>query len=396
MILVYFKAKKAKIFLFIISHRPIFFKKLIFMPTLKELTDSLESLAPPGYQESYDNSGLIVGDPAIDLTGVLLSLDCTESVIEEAIHKGCNLVVAHHPIVFKGLKRLNGKNYVERTVIKAIQNNVAIYAIHTNLDHVASGVNSMIANRLGLQGVKTLAPKRQTLLKLTFFVPQEDVDQVLDSLYEAGAGKIGNYAECSFRTSGEGTFRPLAGADPYSGKVGELARAAEQRVELMFPAQLERKVMQALRQNHPYEEVAYYLQTLENENQEVGAGAVGKLPEPMPLADFLAHLKKSMEVSVIKHTASAKKAIQRVAVCGGSGSFLLPNALAARADAFVTADFKYHEFFDAENRTVICDIGHYESEVYTKQLLHDYLSKIFGNFALHLSETNTNPVAYYY
>ena len=366
------------------------------MPNLKELIDSLEVLAPPAYQESYDNSGLIVGNPDTDLKGILLSLDCTEKVIEEAIRKGCNLVVAHHPVVFKGLKRLNGKNYVERTVIKAIQNNVAIYAIHTNLDHVFNGVNSMIAARLGLQNVKILEPKRQTLLKLTFFVPRPNADQVLDSLYAAGAGKIGNYAECSFRTSGEGSFRPLPGADPYAGQVGELERTAEQRVELMFPAHLERKVISALRQSHPYEEVAYYLQSLENENQEVGAGAVGELPEPMPLPDFLAHLKKSMAVSVIRHTASVKKTVRRVAVCGGAGSFLLPKALLAQADAFITADFKYHEFFDAENRIVICDIGHYESEVCTKQLLHDHLSKIFGNFALHLSEINTNPVEYFY
>ncbi len=366
------------------------------MPKLKELTDSLEALAPPAYQEEYDNSGLILGDPSTEITGALLSLDCTEYVIEEAIQKGCNLVVAHHPIVFKGLKKLNGKTHVERTIIKAIQNNVSIYAIHTNLDHVREGVNSIIADRLGLQDVRILAPKRQTLLKLTFFVPSKAASKVLEAVYAAGAGKIGNYAECSFQTSGEGTFRPLDGAEPYAGKVGELQREAEQRVELMFPAHLEGKVMQALRQAHPYEEVAYYLQSLENGNQEVGAGAVGELPDAMSLPDFLAHLKKKMAVSVIKHTASAKSAIQRVAVCGGAGSFLLPRALAAQADAFVTADFKYHEFFDAENRIVICDIGHYESEVHTKQLLFDYLSNKFGNFALHLSETNTNPVAYYY
>ena len=366
------------------------------MPKIKALIDSLEALAPPAYQEGYDNAGLILGDSSTNLTGVLLSLDCTEAVIEEAILKGCNLVVAHHPIVFKGLKKLNGKNYVERTIIKAIQNKVAIYAIHTNLDHVSEGVNSMIAARLGLQNLKILAPKRQLLQKLTFFVPNQHEVRVLESLYAAGAGKIGNYSECSFRTGGEGTFRPGEGANPYAGQVGELERAAELRVELMFPAHLEKKVMQALRQSHPYEEVAYYLQALENENQEVGAGAIGELAEPMETIEFLAHLKKSMSVSVIKHTASAQKTIRRVAVCGGAGSFLLPNALAARADAFVTADFKYHEFFDAENQIVICDIGHYESEVGTKQLLHDYLSKIFGNFALHLSETNTNPVAYYY
>ena len=366
------------------------------MSTIQELIDCLEALAPPAYQESYDNSGLIAGDPKDNISGVLLSLDCTEDVVEEAIRRSCNVVVAHHPIVFKGLKRLNGKNYVERTVIKAIQNRVAIYAIHTNLDHVATGVNSEIASQLGLKNVKILAPKRQILQKLTFFVPSAGADKVLDALYEAGAGNIGKYSECSFRTNGEGTFRPLEGAEPFSGQVGQLERASEQRIELMFPAYLERKVMQALRRSHPYEEVAYYLHTLENENQEVGAGAIGELPEPLSVGDFLAHLKKNMNVSVIKHTASARPKVQRVAVCGGAGSFLLSHALAAGADAFVTADFKYHEFFDAENRIVICDIGHYESEVFTKQLLHDYLSKIFANFALHLSETNTNPVAYYY
>ena len=365
------------------------------MTTHKALISTLEALAPPAYQESYDNAGLIVGDPNAKLTGALLSLDCTEAVVEEAVRKNCNLIVAHHPIVFKGLKKLNGKNYVERTVIKAIQNNVAIYAIHTNLDHVPKGVNGMIAARLGLENVKILAPKRQVLMKLTFFVPAKNASQVLDALYGAAAGRIGKYAECSFQTSGEGTFRPLDGADPYSGKVGELERAAEQRVELMFPAHLEGKVLQALRQSHPYEEVAYYLHLLENENQEIGAGAVGELPEPLPIADFLAHLKKKMNATVVKYTPSANPLVSRVAVCGGAGSFLLPHALAAKADAFVTSDFKYHEFFDAENRIVICDIGHYESEVFTKEWLHDYLSKKFGKFALHLSEINTNPVFYY-
>jgi dinuclear metal center YbgI/SA1388 family protein len=363
--------------------------------SIQELTDFLAYLAPPAYQEGYDNSGLLVGDPATEVTGVLLALDCTEKVVAEAVRRGCNVVVAHHPIVFRGLKKLNGKNYVERTVINAIRANVALYAIHTNLDHVAHGVNAMIAERLGLSNVRVLAPKRQLLMKLTYFVPPPNSQAVLQALFAAGAGQVGNYSACSFQSAGEGTFKPGVGTNPYLGEPGQLERVAEQRVEVLFPAHLEGGIMRALRQAHPYEEVAYYLHQLENEHQQVGAGAIGELPEPMPAADFLGYLKQQMDVSVIKYTHTDAPMVQRVAVCGGAGSFLLPNALSAGADAFVTADFKYHEFFDAENRIMICDIGHYESEVCTKQLLFNHISKKFGNFALYLSEVNTNPVSYY-
>jgi len=364
--------------------------------TIQELTDYLSTLAPTAYQEGYDNAGLLVGDPATEISGVLLTLDCTENVVAEAVRRGCNVVVAHHPIVFRGLKKLNGKNYVERTVIQAIRSNVAIYAIHTNLDHVAHGVNAMIAERLGLTQVRVLAPKRQLLMKLTFFVPPDEAQAVLDALYAAGAGQVGKYSECSFQSAGEGTFRPGDGTNPYLGDIGKLERVNEQRVEVLFPAYQETKIMRALKQAHPYEEVAYYLHLLENEHQEVGAGAIGELEVPMSVKSFLGYLKEKMEVTVIKYTATDRPTIRRVAVCGGAGSFLLPNALGAQADAFVTADFKYHEFFDAENKTMICDIGHYESEVFTKQLLFNHISKKFNNFALYLSEVNTNPVSYYY
>lgn len=366
------------------------------MPNINNLTDYLESIAPSAYQEDYDNSGLLVGDPETEIKGVLISLDCTEAVIEEAVSKNCNVVVAHHPIVFKGLKRFNGSDYVQRTIIKAIQNNIAIYAIHTNLDHVMTGVNQMIADRLELKGTRILAPKRQSLMKLTYFIPPNEADRSLEALYEAGAGQIGNYSECSFQLLGEGTFKPGAEAKPHTGSREALERTTEKRIEVMFPAHLEKKVMRTLRVTHPYEEVAYYLHRLENENQEVGAGMVGELSTPMTKGEFLAHLKEKMQVTVIKYTASAGDRISRVAVCGGAGSFLLPKALASQADAFVTADFKYHEFFDAENRIMICDIGHYESEVFTKQLLYDHISKKFDNFALYSSKTNTNPVEYYY
>ncbi|HEV7350494.1 Nif3-like dinuclear metal center hexameric protein [Telluribacter sp.] len=365
------------------------------MTQLKDVIRQLERLAPPAYQESYDNAGLLVGDPTAQVKGVLLTLDSTEAVVDEAIQRGCNVIVAHHPIVFKGLKKLTGRTYVERTVIKAIKNDVAIYSVHTNLDSVVNGVNWALANRLGLQHIRILAPKKQLLMKLTFFVPADHTQQVLEAVYGAGAGQIGEYSRCSFRTSGTGTFRPSEEANPTTGERGKDEEVQENRVEVLLPAYLEQAVVRAMRQAHPYEEVAYYLSALENENQEVGIGAVGELPDPMTATDFLTMLKKNMQTPVVKHTEPVHDQIRRVAVCGGVGSFLLPDAIRAGADAFVTADYKYHEFFDAENRILICDIGHYESEVNTKEVLYKYLSEKFGNFALCLSEVNTNPVRYF-
>lgn len=365
------------------------------MTFIKEILTELEKLAPLHYQEDYDNAGLLVGSPDAEVTGILFTLDITEDIVDEAIRKQCNLIVAHHPIIFKGLKKLNGKNYVERTVIKAIKNDIALYATHTNLDHVVGGVNWQIAKRLGLQNIKVLAPKKQLLTKLAFFCPIENTQEVLQALFDAGAGEIGEYRNCSFRGEGLGTFLPGENANPAIGARGDLETVKEHRAEVMLPSHLQAQVLSALRSAHPYEEVAYYMSALENENQEVGAGAIGELPEPTDAAGFLAHLKNSMEASVIKHTKPTDKTVRRVAVCGGAGSFLLRNAISAQADVYVTADYKYHEFFDAEGRIMICDIGHYESEVFTKNLLHDYISGKFSNFALCLSEISTNPVRYF-
>ncbi|PSL28419.1 Nif3-like dinuclear metal center hexameric protein [Dyadobacter jiangsuensis] len=365
------------------------------MTFIKEILTELEKLAPLPYQEDYDNAGLLVGAPDTEVTGILFTLDITEDVVDEAVRKQCNLIVAHHPIIFKGLKKLNGKNYVERTVIKAIKNDIALYATHTNLDHVVGGVNWQIAKRLGLQNIKVLAPKKQLLNKLAFFCPVENTQEVLKALFEAGAGEIGEYSNCSFRSEGLGTFLPGDNANPVIGAQGQLETVKEHRVEIMLPSHMQAQVLRALRRAHPYEEVAYYMSALENENQEVGAGAIGELPEPMETADFLACLKNNMAAAVIKHTEPTNARISRVAVCGGAGSFLLRNAVSAGADVYVTADYKYHEFFDAEGRIMICDIGHYESEVFTKNLLHDYISGKFSNFALCLSEISTNPVRYF-
>lgn len=361
---------------------------------IKDVTDYLESIAPRSYQESYDNSGLITGHASWEVKGILVTLDCVESIVDEAIVKGCNLIVAHHPIVFRGLKKLNGNGYVERTVIKAIKHDIAIYAVHTNLDNVYTGVNRKICEKIGLTSIKILAPKKETLGKLVTFIPTENAENVLAALHQAGAGQIGNYKNCSFRLEGTGSFMPTDEANPHIGQLNKQEYVNEVRAEVIFPLHLEGKILAALRKAHPYEEVAYYLSTLLNENQEVGSGMIGELAIPAEPLDFLQGLKVSMDLQMIRHTNINHGPIRKVAVCGGAGSFLLPQAIQAGADIFVTADFKYHEFFDADGRIIIADIGHYESEVFTKELLQDVLSKKFSTFAIIFSETATNPISY--
>lgn len=361
---------------------------------VREFTDYLETLAPRSYQESYDNSGLITGSPSMEVSGILVSLDCTEDVVREAITKKCNLIIAHHPIVFRGLKRLNGSNYVERTVILALKNDIAIYAIHTNLDNVHVGVNRKICEKIGLSNLRILVPRKDTLSKLVTFTPDEHTQAVLEGLYNAGAGQIGNYKNCSFRVEGTGTFMPTEQADPFIGKQNVQEEVSEDRVEVIYPSHLESKIIKALRAHHPYEEVAYYVSTLSNENQEVGAGMIGELETAMEPLEFLNSLKIRMELKVIRHTAPIPAKVKKVAVCGGSGSFLLQAAIQQGADAYVSADFKYHEFFDADGKIMIADIGHYESEVHTKELLMSVLMKKFPNFAINFSESVTNPISY--
>ncbi|WP_297337088.1 Nif3-like dinuclear metal center hexameric protein [Algoriphagus sp.] len=361
---------------------------------IREVISFLEQTAPVAYQESYDNATLITGDPLQELSGILCSLDCTEAVVEEAISLGANLIVSHHPIVFKGLKSLTGKNYVERTVIKAIKNDIAIYAIHTNLDHVAHGVNKRIADRLGLTQTQILRPKNQILQKLVFFVPRDHKNKVLDAVFAAGAGQIGDYKNCSFQTDGMGTFTPVAGAQPFSGTVGVPNYEAESRVEVILPTHLNAKILAAMKKAHPYEEVAYYLSNLENENQEVGAGMIGQLQEAMQPLDFLDYLKERMNLQILKHTPIIDKKVNTIAVCGGAGVFLIGDAKRAKADVYLTADIKYHEFFDADGQLILCDIGHYESEIFTKELLGELLSQNFPNIALYLTKVVTNPTSY--
>lgn len=362
---------------------------------LAEITNFLESIAPLNYQEDYDNSGLIVGNSNDEIHAALVALDCTEQIVDEAIAKNCNLIITHHPIVFKGLKKFNGKTYVERVVLKAIKNNIALYAIHTNLDHVANGVSAEICKRLGVENAKILAPKNNLLKKLVTFCPTAQADGLRNALFAAGAGHIGNYSDCSFNIDGTGTFKGGDGATPYVGEIGNQHHEAEVRIETIFKVQDERKILLALLENHPYEEVAYDIYPLANKLDNVGAGMVGWLSQEMNAQEFLHHVKDKMKAKVIRHTALLPKKIKKVAVCGGSGSFLLKNAIAAGADAFITADFKYHEFFDAEDKLIICDIGHYESEQFTSNLLIDNIQEKFPNFAIRLTEHNTNPINYF-
>lgn len=362
---------------------------------IRTVIDFLDKIAPPALQESYDNAGLITGDITTACSGVLLALDVTEAVIEEALQQNCNLVVAHHPIIFKGLKRLVGKSYVERTVIKAIKHDIAIYAIHTNLDNEPDGVNGKIAERLGLQDCKILTPKAGLLKKLVVFVPVSHKEQVMQAIFSAGAGQIGRYSECSFTAEGMGSFKAGAGAQPFVGKQGERHYEKELRLEVVLPHWLAAQVILAMIAAHPYEEVAYDIYSLDNLHKDAGSGMVGNLSHAMDEKDLLQQMKDLFGCTVLKHTALLNKPVKRVALCGGAGIFLLPMAMAAGADIYITSDVKYHEFFDAEGRILLTDIGHWESEQFTVDLLFDRLRENFPKFAVLKTDVVTNPVQYF-
>jgi dinuclear metal center YbgI/SA1388 family protein len=362
---------------------------------ISEITNYLESLAPLSSQESYDNSGLLTGSKNDEVTNVLIVLDCTEAVLDEAIRKKCNLIIAHHPIIFKGLKKLTGSNYVQRTVIKAIQNNIAIYAIHTNLDNFKYGVNKKIGDLLGISNPKILQPAENTLTKLTVFVPTDHAEKVMNAMFEKGAGKIGNYSDCSFSSSGNGTFKAGELASPFVGETGVRHSEPETKIEVLVSNHRIHSIVAAMIEAHPYEEVAHDLIPLSNSNIHEGAGMIGDLASPMHETELLQKIKSTFKCEIIRHTAFLNKPVQRIAWCGGSGSFLLSRAIAAKADFFITGDFKYHEFFDTENQIVIADVGHFESEQFTIDLLSELLQEKFPKFAPSIGETNTNPVKYF-
>ena len=361
---------------------------------IKDITDYLEELAPLNYAEDFDNVGLLIGNYSDSVTGVLVTLDTLEKTVEEAITKKCNLIVSFHPIIFGGIKKLNGNSYVERVVLKAIQNDIAIYATHTALDNSKNGVSAKISEVLGLKNNKILLPKKGILKKLTTFVPIENAEKLRNALFNAGAGNIGNYDRCSFNIDGEGTYRGNQNSNPTIGEKGENHTENETQISVIYESRNEATILASLQKNHPYEEISYHLITTENIHQNIGMGMIGDLPTEMEENEFLLFLKKKMKTACIRHSNLINKKIKKVALLGGSGSFAISDAIKAGADAYVSADFKYHEFFKAENKIILADIGHYESEQFTKNLLVDYLTKKFSNFAIVLSEESTNPIYY--
>ena len=361
---------------------------------VKDVIGLLEEISPLAYTEDFDNTGLLVGDENKEVSGILVTLDTLEAVVDEAIEKKCNLIISFHPIVFSGLKKLTGKTYVERVVQKAIKHDIAIFSNHTALDNSWNGVNAMICEKLGLENRKVLIPQNNSIKKLITYVPLVAAGKVRDALFNAGAGAIGNYENCSFNTEGKGSFKGNENSSPVKGEKGKIHFEAEAQIGITFAKHLQSNILRALFQSHPYEEVAYEITTLENQNQHLGMGMIGHLTTEMGEKDFLLFLKKTMKSDCVRHSALLNKVIKKVAVLGGSGSFAIEAAKKAGADAFVSADFKYHDFFKAENSILLADIGHYESEQYTKELLHSFLKKKITNFAILLSQTNTNPISY--
>ncbi|MGB5982139.1 MAG: Nif3-like dinuclear metal center hexameric protein [Nonlabens sp.] len=361
---------------------------------IKQVTDYLEQLAPPYYAEDFDNIGLLTGNTSDSVKGILVTLDCLENVVDEAIEKNCNLIVTFHPIIFKGLKHLRPTDYVRKTVVKAIKNDIAIYAIHTNLDLIKGGVSYRMAQELALKNVLTLVPKKGILKKLTTYVPTQNLDEVKAALFEVGAGALGNYSECSFVSEGYGSFQGNSESNPTIGERETTETVRENQIQMTFLPHLEYKVIAALHLSHPYEEVAYEITTLDNVYQNIGLGVVGELEEPLEKEAFLSKLKSAFGCGLVRTSLSRKREIKKVALLGGSGAFAINNAIAAGADAYVTADLKYHDFFQG-TETLLCDVGHYESEQFTKTLLYEYLSDKFSSFAILCAQAQTNPVNYY-
>jgi dinuclear metal center YbgI/SA1388 family protein len=362
---------------------------------LRDVCSYLEDLAPLALQESYDNSGLQVGDPGMELSGILVALDVSEPVLLEAEKLGFNLVLSHHPVIFGGLKSITGRNASERMVRLAIEKGIAIYSGHTNFDAITGGVNTSLAHRLGLTDQRILEPMSGTLRKVVVFVPHGQLDQVRQAMFDAGGGYLGAYDSCSFNLEGTGTFRGGEDSNPFAGKAGVFHQEPETRLEIIVPVSGLGRLIRAMNDAHPYEEVAYDVYPLENADPGRGSGMIGRLEHPMDEEVFMGFLKDRTRASVIRHSALRGRPVEKVALCGGSGSFLLGRARAAGADVLVTGDVKYHQFSEAEGSLVVMDIGHFESEQFTRELFCELLTKKFPKFAIRLSETEENPIKYF-
>lgn len=361
---------------------------------IKEIVSALERFAPLPLQDGFDNAGLQIGLTDAETTGALLCLDVTETVLDEAIASGCNLVISHHPLIFKGYKSITGKDYVERCILKAIKNDIVIYSAHTNLDNAPEGVNFKIAKKIGLKNVRILDPKKDSLVKLVTFVPVAQAEEVRKALAISGCGCIGNYDSCSYNLEGEGVFRACEGANPFCGNVGELHHETEVRIETILPEFKSKDAIKALLAVHPYEEPVYDLYPLRNHWAQAGAGIIGELESPETELEFLKRVKKTFEVGCLKHNKLSGREIQTVALCGGAGAFLIPQAIQNGADVFITGEIKYHEYFGRESDILLAEIGHYESEQYTKEIFYSIIRDLFPNVTLLQSKVNTNPIKY--
>lgn len=361
---------------------------------LSEISNFLESSIPLDYQEDWDNSGIQVGSPDLDISGVIISLDVTEEVIDEAIENGCNLVLSHHPLIFKGIKKITGQTAVERIIATCIRHNIAVYSAHTNLDMVSNGVSHKMARKLGLVKISVLQTLKNRLMKLVTFIPENYLEGVADAIFDAGAGVIGKYDKCGFSANGTGSFRAGENTRPFTGEQGILHYEKEVRFETVFPRHLKEKVIRALVSTHPYEEVAYDVYSLENDNIDAGLGCIGEFAEPLEETVFLNKLKSVFMVGSIRHSGLRGKPIKTVAVCGGSGASLVNAAIRHGADAFITGDIKYHAFQEVDNRLLLVDCGHYETEKSSAEILHEMITKKFPNFAVRFSKMNVNPINY--
>lgn len=359
---------------------------------VSEITSFLEQFAPLELQESYDNSGLLIGNANQHASKALITLDVTAEVVEEALSNKCNLIIAHHPLIFNSLKKINTHTGVGLMIAKLIKEDMALYAVHTNLDNVMRGVNAKLAQTLGLHKLQILAPKSGTLNKLAVFCPTEYAATVQQAMFEAGAGNIGNYTSCSFNSMGYGTFKAQEGANPFVGDIDKLHKEEELKIEVVVPSYHLHQVVAAMLKVHPYEEVAYDVFALENLQSNIGSGMIGELETESDPENFLQLVKEHLNASHIRHSPLIKRKIKKVAICGGSGSFLIHNAYKANADVFITGDVKYHDFFEYAGEMTIVDAGHFETEQFTKELLYDRLNGKFPNFALQISKARTNPI----
>jgi len=361
---------------------------------IKDVISHLELLAPRHYAEDFDNTGLLTGDKNTALSGILVTLDCLENVVDEAIENNCNLIVSFHPIIFSGLKHLQPNDYVRKAVVKAIKNDIAIYATHTALDVTKGGVSYRMAQEMGLHNVKTLLPKSQLIKKLVTYIPTSSFEKVKEALFNAGAGSLGNYSDCSFSISGSGTFKGDKNSNPKMGEKLKRENVEEKMLSITFLPHLEGAIKAALIHSHPYEEVSFEISTLENSYQNIGMGTIGELPESLSVEDFLQKTKTVFKTGVVRSSLSRKRNIKKVALLGGSGAFAIQTAIQSGADAYITADLKYHDFFQGQD-ILLCDVGHYESEQFTKNLLHEYLTEKFSSFAVLCAQARTNPVNYF-